>query len=205
VLFWDFFVRVMQGVTVAFFEDVWSRNFLNLFATPLTIMQYITGLVITSMATSAVGLLAMLILSTLAFGFALAVPGLFGVAFVLVLFLFGTALGIFACALVLRMGPASEWLIWPIPALLSPFAGVFYPLSVLPPWMQHFSRILPPAYVFEDLRSLLAGHPIQPQTAWLALLLAGAQVVLALWVFARVHRNAVRSGLLARYSAEGVS
>ena len=34
VLLWDFLVRVMQGVTTAFFEDVWSRNFLNIFATP---------------------------------------------------------------------------------------------------------------------------------------------------------------------------
>ncbi len=35
VLLWDFFIRVMQGVTTTFFEDVWSRNFLNVFATPL--------------------------------------------------------------------------------------------------------------------------------------------------------------------------
>ena len=36
VLLWDFLIRVMQGVTMAFFEDVWSRNFLNIFATPLS-------------------------------------------------------------------------------------------------------------------------------------------------------------------------
>ena len=29
----------------------------------------------------------------------------------------------------LRLGPAAEWFIWPIPALISPFAGVFYPLT----------------------------------------------------------------------------
>src|SRR5689334_2402125 len=41
VLLWDFFCRVMYGVTTAFFEDVWSRNFLNLFATPLSIREYV--------------------------------------------------------------------------------------------------------------------------------------------------------------------
>ena len=41
VLLWDFFIRVMQGVTMAFLEDVWSRNFLNFFATPLSISEYI--------------------------------------------------------------------------------------------------------------------------------------------------------------------
>src|SRR5919112_4569786 len=56
VLLWDFQTRVMQGVTMAFFEDVWSRNFLNIFSTPLTITEYVAGLVLSSIATSAIGL-----------------------------------------------------------------------------------------------------------------------------------------------------
>src|SRR5271170_839994 len=61
VLLWDFFTRVMQGVTTAFFEDVWSRNFLNVFATPLLISEYIAGLVLASIWTSMIGLIVMLI------------------------------------------------------------------------------------------------------------------------------------------------
>src|SRR6516225_5158376 len=68
VLLWDFFIRVMQGVTTAFFEDVWSRNFLNFFATPLALPEYVAGLVLTSIATSALGLVAMLLLATTIFG-----------------------------------------------------------------------------------------------------------------------------------------
>src|SRR5580698_9032342 len=68
VLMWDFFSRVMQGVTTAFFEDVWSRNFLNVFATPLRISEYVSGLVMSSIATSMMGLIAMLVLATSAFG-----------------------------------------------------------------------------------------------------------------------------------------
>src|SRR5205807_2629641 len=68
VLLWDFFTRVMQGVTTAFFEDVWSRNFLNVFATPLLISEYLTGLVFSSISTSMMGLIAMLLLATSVFG-----------------------------------------------------------------------------------------------------------------------------------------
>src|ERR1700680_3940383 len=68
VLLWDFFIRVMQGVTTGFFEDVWSRNFLNFFATPLSISEYLAGLVIWSIITSFVGLLVMLFLATFFFG-----------------------------------------------------------------------------------------------------------------------------------------
>ena len=68
VLLWDFFIRVMQGVTMAFFEDVWSRNFLNIFSTPLTVGEYLGGLVVSSIATSSIGLCVMLVLAGGAFG-----------------------------------------------------------------------------------------------------------------------------------------
>ena len=81
-------------------------------------------------------------------------------AFVLLLFVFGITLGILATAMVLRFGPASEWLMWPLAALLSPFAAVFYPVAMLPAWMQWIAHALPPSYVFEGMRSLLAGRRV---------------------------------------------
>jgi ABC-2 type transport system permease protein len=205
VLLWDFFTRVMQGVTTAFFEDVWSRNFLNIFATPLSIYEYVGGLVVTSITTSLVGLVVMLLLATTVFGLSFFTYGVLLIPFLLVLFLFGIALGIVASAMVLRFGPASEWLVWPIPALLSPFAGVFYPLSTLPPWMRAIGHLLPPSYVFEGMRSIVAGRSFEAATLAIALAIALIEIVIAGWIFSRVFRYAVRSGLLARYSAESVS
>lgn len=204
VLLWDFFSRVMHGVTTAFLEDVWARNFLNFFASPLKISEYLTGLVISSIATSTFGLLIMLVLASAVFGLSFAAYGLLLVPFLLVLFLCGIALGVVGAAVVLRFGPASEWFVWPLPALVSPFAGVFYPLSTLPLWMRGVGRALPPSYVFEGMRAVVAGG----EASWAALAwgvgLAVAYVLLACWLFVRVHRHVVRTGLLARYSAESV-
>ena len=205
VLLWDFFTRVMQGVTMAFFEDVWSRNFLNFFATPLRISEYLGGLVVSSVATSSVGLAVMLALSTLVFGLSFFSYGLIMLPILLVLFVFGIALGILGAAIVLRWGPAAEWFIWPIPAMVAPFAGVFYPISILPRWMRVVSRALPPAYVFECLRALAAGKSTTLGGLCLGAFLAVIDVALACWVFARTYRYAVRTGLIARYSAETVS
>jgi ABC-2 type transport system permease protein len=202
VLLWDFFIRVMQGVTTAFLEDVWSRNFLNFFASPLAISEYVGGLVFSSVATSAVGLVFMLLLATTVFGLSFLSYGTVMVPFLLVLFLFGIALGVCATAVVLRFGPAAEWFIWPIPALISPFAGVFYPLSTLPWWMRVVSRLLPPSYVFESLRAILAGRAIAFPALLGSVGLAVADVLLAGWFFARIYQHAVRTGLIARYSAE---
>ena len=205
VLLWDYFARVMQGVTTTFLEDVWSRNFLNLFATPLSIGEYVTGLVASSVLTSAVGLAVMLVLATVFFGLSFISYGAALVPFLLILLTFGLALGIAGSAIVLWFGPASEWFIWPIPAIVAPFAGVFYPIATLPAWMQYIARCLPPAPVFEGLRGIVAdqGVAIAP-LAW-GTALALAYLVAACVIFGAVYRRALRVGLIARYSAESLS
>ncbi|RBP15931.1 ABC-2 type transport system permease protein [Roseiarcus fermentans] len=205
VLLWDFLTRVMQGVTMAFFEDVWSRNFLNLFASPLKISEYLAGLVIAAVAASLLSLVAMVVFARAAFGLSFLVYGTALAPFVAVLFLTGIAMGVAAAALVLRLGPASEWLIWPIPMIVSPFAGVFYPLHVLPGWMRAIAVALPPSYVFEGMRAVVAGEPAPwgglAAAAGLALVYLGS----ACFLFGAVYKTAIRTGLIARYSAESVS
>jgi ABC-2 type transport system permease protein len=205
VLLWDFFTRVMHGVTMAFMEDVWSRNFLNIFATPLSISEYVGGLVLSSIATSAVGLIVMIVLASTIFGLSFLAYGIALLPFLLVLFLFGIALGILGAAVVLRFGPASEWFIWPVPALVSPFAGVFYPIATLPRWMQYICLGLPPAYVFENVRAIVAGGELSAVGLSVGVVLAIIDVLVACWVFVRVYRHSVRTGLIARYSAESVT
>ena len=205
VLLWDFLTRVMQGVTLAFFEDVWTRNFLNLFATPLRTSEYLTGIILVAVGTSLMSLVVMVIFARLAFGLSFLAYGTALAPFLAVLFLTGIAFGVAAAGIVLRLGPASEWLIWPIPMIVSPFAGVFYPVAVLPGWMQAIAAALPPSYVFEGMRAVVAGGP----APWGALALGGGlalvYLVLACLFFVAVYRTAIRNGLIARYSAETVS
>jgi len=145
----------------------------------------------------------MLALASL-FGFSILSYGLSLGGFLVILFLFGIALGIIAAAIVLRYGPSSEWFIWPMVYVLTPFVGVFYPLSVLPQWMQLISHILPPSYVFEGMREIVLGTPPSTLPLWVGILLACLYVGLASLFFVRIYRTVVRLGLLARFSAEGV-
>jgi ABC-2 type transport system permease protein len=127
------------------------------------------------------------------------------IPFLLLLILFGIAHGIIGTSLVLRLGPAAEWFVWPIPAIVSPFAGVFYPVATLPVWMQYVSRLLPPSYVFEGVRTVAAGSTVPMQTLLWGASLSVIYILLSAWIFARVYRGAVRTGLIARYSAESVT
>jgi ABC-2 type transport system permease protein len=147
----------------------------------------------------------MILLAIPLFGLSLFSYGVMLVPFLVVLFLFGVALGIAATAMVLRLGPSSEWLIWPIPAILSPLAGVFYPISVLPVPLQYVSRALPPSYVFENMRAILAGRPASFVDLAIATLLALLFVLAASLLWRKVYRDAIESGLLARYGAENIT
>ena len=202
VVFWNFFIRVMNGVTLTFFEDVWSRNFLNMFSSPLTIPDYLAGLTLSSIGTSIIGLVMMLLLAVLCFGFSFLAYGALIFPFLLVLFMFGIALGIFACAIVLRFGSAAEWFVWPIPAFIAPFVGVFYPLATLPHWMQWIAKIMPPSYVFENMRALGSGEPISWSALMIGISLSALYILLAGLFFNYIYRLSKRTGLLARYSAE---
>jgi ABC-2 type transport system permease protein len=205
VVCWGFFGRVMQGVSMAFFEDVWSRNFLNIFTTPLTIAEYIAGLALSSVLTSLIALVVLLVMSSWLFDLSLLAHGPAMISLLLTLFVFGIALGIASCTLVLRFGPPAEWFIWPIPAVMAPFVGVFYPLSILPGWMRLVGHALPPSYAFEQLRTLISGAELGIAATLPALGLAVLWLILAGLLFARVYRSVMRSGLIARYSAEHIT
>jgi ABC-2 type transport system permease protein len=147
----------------------------------------------------------MLALATSVFGLSFLAYGIMIVPALAALFLCGIALGIFSSALVLRAGPAAEWFIWPIPALISPFVGVFYPIATLPEWMQYVAAALPPSYVFEAMRAVVTGGHVSSAALTWGGLLSVLYILLAGWFFTRTYRYAVNSGLLARYSAESVT
>jgi len=71
--------------------------------------------------------------------------------------------------------------------------------------MQALSRLLPPSYVFENMRALVEGRGISLAGLAIAAALALAQLLAAGWIFTRTHRHALRTGLIARYAAETVS
>lgn len=205
VLLSNFFSRVMLNINMTFFEDMWSRNFLNMFASPLRISEYLTGLICCGTLTGLFGLLLAFGSAAIIFGFSPFVYGATLIPLIFILYLFGIALGIFGCAIVLSRGPASEWFIWPIPAIITPFVGVYYPVETLPHWMQSVASILPPSYVFEGIRAILTGNSLPEHSLTLGFALAVGYIALASLFFVRTYRRVIASGMIARYSAENAS
>ena len=212
IILWGFMTRIEHGLMMAFLEDIWSRNFINYFASPLKISEYISGLVTTSITTGICGFSVMLLIAGACFGYNIFKIGLLLLPFLLILFIFGMAMGIFVSALIFRLGPAAEWIGWPIPMVLSMFAGVFYPVSTLPKALQIFSKIIPASYVFESMRAILtaslgAGSSASSGQALtinllIALALAFTYLLLTYFFFIRVYRYNLKHGTIARFNIE---
>lgn len=207
IILWEFNTRIQQGIMMAFLEDIWSQNFINYFASPLKVVEYLGGLVLTAITTGMAGFVVVVILAGVAFGYDILTVGLALVPFVGILFIFGTAMGLFVAGIIFRLGPNAEWLGWPIPLVLSIFTGVYYPIATLPVPMQMFSRLIPPSYVFESMRALLTHRAalgdIGLNLFWGALL-SLAYLAVAYWFFVRIYRHNLESGAIARFNAESL-
>ena len=127
------------------------------------------------------------------------------VPFVLVLFLSGIALGIAGSAMVLRLGPASEWFLWPMPALIAPFAGVYYPVSTCRAGCRRSRAAAAFLCLRRHARHRAPSRHGTLRSLAIGLALSVLYIVVAAIFFRQVYRFAVRTGLLARYSAESPS
>lgn len=207
IILWEFMTRVEQGLMTAFLEDIWSQNFINFFASPLKIREYLGGLVLNGIFSSATGFLILALIAGLAFGYNIFKIGILILPFLFVLLIFGMAVGIFISAIMFRFGPSAEWLAWPIPFALSIFSGVYYPISTLPATLQLISRLIPASYVFESLRSILTTQNFSGGVGinlLVGFLLALAYLFATYKYFIHVYRQNLKSGGLARFGAENV-
>lgn len=192
----------------SFLEDIWSQNFINYFASPLEIREYVSGLVTTTIITGFVGFIGMATLAGLAFGYNVFKIGIFILPFMLILFISGIAVGIFISAVIFRLGPSAEWLGWPIPFVLSIFSGVYYPIATMPGALQIIAKILPTAYVFESMREVIAANGNFSNKLGLNLIigtvLALFYLILTYRFFIRVFRYNLKTGGISRFGAEEV-
>jgi len=200
VLLWDILFRGQLGFSMSFLEEMWSRNLPNLMISPLKPIEFVIALMAMSLIRLAIGMVPVSLLAIGFFGFNLWGLGLVLAAFFLNLILTSWAVGLFVSGVVMRNGLGAENLAWTIMFLLMPLTCVYYPVAVLPPWLQLVALALPPTYVFEGMRALLIEHIFRADLMWWALGLnalwfgAGVLGFLLLLDAARRHGALMQTG-----------
>jgi ABC-2 type transport system permease protein len=161
IMLWDILFRGQLGFSLSFLEEIWSRNIGNLMMSPLRPSELILSLMTMSLIRLGIGLFPVTLLAIWFFGFNLWSLGLGLALFFVNLILTSWAIGLITAGLVLRNGLGAENLMWTIMFLILPLACVYYPVAILPTWLQPIAWLLPPAYVFEGLRALLLDHRLR--------------------------------------------
>jgi len=155
VLLWELMFRGQLGFTISFFEEMWSRNFGHLMVTPLRPSEFVAALVSMSIIRTIIGMTPALAIAIWFFGFNLFDLGVVLVAFFANLVVFGWAVALVVTGIILRNGLGAESLAWAVPFIFVPLCGIYYPVSVMPDWLEAIALCLPPTYVFEGMRSIL--------------------------------------------------
>lgn len=184
LILWDVLFRAQQGIAVSFLEEMWARNLMNLFASPLTVGEYLLATMIMSvLKVTAVGSLMMLF-AWVFYSYDIFRMGLSLLPFILNLVMSGWIIGVLTTSIIMRFGQQAEVLAWGMVFLFQPISCVFYPIEVLPPVLQSIAWVVPPAHIFEGMRAVLTtGTMPVTHLLWATCLNLGFLAIIVAWFY----------------------
>lgn len=196
VLLWEGALRSQMGFSVSFLEEIWSRNLGHIFVSPLRPGELVAGLAVMAVLRTLIGVVPAMLLAWLLYHFNILTMGPVVVAFFAALIVMGWAVALGVTSLILRYGAGAETLAWSVLFGITPFAAVFYPVSILPAWLQPLSWALPASHVFEGMRAALTHGEIAWGHLGAAWLLDAVWLAAMGWVFMSQFQAARVKGAL---------
>lgn len=198
VVLWDVMFRSQQELAMTCLIDMWDRNVLNLYASPLRQSEYVLAGVVFSAVRVVLGSLLLVVVTRIAFGFDLLTAGAVLPPALLILVGMGWSLGLLIRAGIMRFGSNAEVLAWSAAFLLQPLSAVFYPVDVLPDLIERVSYLVPASHVFEALRAFLATGEVAVVRLAVGAALDVGYLILSALVLKRTFRTVREKGLLSR-------
>tara|TARA_B100000401_G_scaffold400604_1_gene312443 strand:+ start:240 stop:1031 length:792 start_codon:yes stop_codon:yes gene_type:complete len=195
-ILYDILFRSSISFNMLFLEEIWSRNFTNLFIAPLKIKEIIISLIFTALIRTLIGLVPAIILTSPLFGVSILKLGFPLLLLFLSLYIFGITLGLFVSAGLIRFGPSFENIAWSSLFLLAPLGCIYYPIEILPDFFQIVAKCLPLVYIFDETRNILLNNSISFENLKLAYLLNFIYLFIGIGLFYFSFLKARVSGTL---------
>lgn len=200
IVLWMFVYRSQQEMGFMFLREFWDRNLLNILTTPLTIGEFLLSSIMLGSIKLAISAIWMVIIAYVLFTFNLFSLGWYLIPFVINLLLVGWSGGFFINGLIMRYGYRIQAFAWTLILFIQPFSAVFYPVSVMPGWMQLVAKILPTSYVFEGMRAILTQGKFNWQLLVVASSLNCIYLALSLYFFKYSFSKAQEIGMIVKFS-----
>jgi ABC-2 type transport system permease protein len=196
LLLWEVVVRGNLSLSIAFLEEMWSRNLGHLFVSPIRSWEMATGIIVTALLRTLLGLVPVSLMAWAFFGYSIYSLGVPLLAFFAILQMFSWSIGLAMSGLVMRIGQSAESFAWAAVFILMPVSGVYYPIGILPHWLQVIAHGLPTSYVFEGMRAILAEKTVHWDLLAFAFVLAAVYLVVGFQIFQWFFRSSRRAGTL---------
>jgi ABC-2 type transport system permease protein len=199
VILWVFVWRSSQDIAVFILEDFWSRNLYHLFASPIRLSEHLTSIIAIGLLRALTTFVILWPVGILFYSFNILKisPSLIVLA-IFLLTLFGWSVGLFVSSFIFRFGQRIQVLAWSVTFLITPFAAIFYPVSALPGWAAKIALALPPAHIFEALRAVISGNPVNTLGLWYAFAVSFIFFIAMAFFLSVSFKNAKKTGLLAK-------
>ena len=195
-ILYDFLFRTSIGFNMLFLEEIWSRNFTNLFIAPIKISEMIASLTITAVFRSLIGLIPAALLAIPLFGVSVFKIGMPLLALLFSLYIFGVTLGLLVTAGLLRFGPSFENIAWASLFFLAPLGCIYYPVDILPVSLQIIAKGLPLVHIFEEMRNILVNDVVNYSDVFKSILISIAYFVFGVFIFYSAYFGARVRGTL---------
>jgi len=160
IIFWIIVWRGQYKITVNFLEELWNRNLVNIFVSPLKFSEWVVSLLLIGVVKAGISFTFATFVAYLLYRSNVWLLGWYILPYSLILIMFGWAVGLLVTGIMIRYGTKIQTLAWTAIYLVAPFSAVYYPLATLPEWARTVSLWVPTSYVFEAVRGIvLTGDP----------------------------------------------
>ena len=195
-ILYDFLFRSSISYNMMFLEEIWSRNFTNLFISPIKIKEIIAALTLTAIVRTLIGMVPAALLAIPLFGVSIFKIGLPLILLLLSLYIFGITLGLLVTSGLIRFGPSFENIAWASLFFLAPLGCIYYPVEILPGWLQIIANILPLVHIFEEMRNILINDIISYNKIILAITISIFYFIIGVTIFYISYAGAKIRGTL---------
>tara|TARA_B100000674_G_scaffold482738_1_gene485586 strand:- start:1205 stop:1996 length:792 start_codon:yes stop_codon:yes gene_type:complete len=195
-ILYDFLFRSSISYNMMFLEEIWSRNFTNLFIAPIKLSEIIAALTFTAIFRTLIGLVPAALLAIPLFGVSIYKIGPPLIFLLITLYIFGVTLGLLVTSGLIRFGPSFENIAWASLFFLAPLGCIYYPIEILPNWLQIIAKLLPLVHIFEEMRNILIYDIINYSQIIKAILISLAYFVIGVIVFYLSYDGAKNRGTL---------
>jgi len=195
-ILYDFLFRSSISYNMMFLEEIWSRNFTNLFIAPIKLSEIIAALTFTAILRTLIGLIPASLLAIPFFGVSIFKIGAPLIFLLTALYIFGVTLGLLVTAGLLRFGPSFENIAWASLFFLAPLGCIYYPIEILPEWLQIIAKLLPLVHIFEEVRSVLIHDIVNYSYILKAIFISFIYFILGIIIFYLSYNGAKTRGTL---------